>query len=93
MVRLSTLVSDLDAELVRLGYKGSTMLWYRGCWCRMERFFATGRTRLEADGGRIRACKGMPLPLRCGIAGACGGLYRIDRDGVAGWWERLRSVG
>lgn len=41
MVRLSALVSDLDAELVRLGYKDSTMLWYRGCWRRLGRFFAT----------------------------------------------------
>jgi integrase len=40
MVTLSVLVSDLDAELVRQGYKGSTMLWYRGCWRRLERFFA-----------------------------------------------------
>ncbi len=37
---LSALVSGLDAELVRLGYKDSTMLWYRGCWRRLARFFA-----------------------------------------------------
>ena len=40
MVALRALVSGLDAELVRLGYKDSTMVWYRGCWRRMERFFA-----------------------------------------------------
>jgi len=40
MVALSALVCDLDAELVRLGYKASTMIWYRGCWRRLERFFA-----------------------------------------------------
>ena len=40
MVTLSALVPDLDAELVRQGYKGSTMVWYRGCWRRLERFFA-----------------------------------------------------
>ena len=40
MVTLSSLVSGLDAELVRLGYKGSTMVWYRGCWRRLEKFFA-----------------------------------------------------
>jgi hypothetical protein len=40
MVTLSALVSDLDAELVRQGYKGSTMVWYRGCWRRLERFLA-----------------------------------------------------
>ncbi len=40
MVALSSLVSGLDAELVRLGYKGSTMVRYRGCWRRLEKFFA-----------------------------------------------------
>jgi len=40
MVGLSELVSGLDGELVRLGYKASTMVWYRGCWRRMEGFFA-----------------------------------------------------
>lgn len=40
MVMVSALVSGLDAELVRLGYKDSTMLWYRGCWRRVARFFA-----------------------------------------------------
>jgi hypothetical protein len=29
MAALSVLVSGLDAELVRLGYKDSTMIWYR----------------------------------------------------------------
>jgi site-specific recombinase XerD len=42
MVAVSELVSGLDAELVRLGYKASTMVWYRGCWRRVERFFASG---------------------------------------------------
>ncbi|HEV8176753.1 MAG TPA: site-specific integrase [Gemmatimonadales bacterium] len=40
MVAVSELVSGLDAELVGLGYKASTMVWYRGCWRRLERFFA-----------------------------------------------------
>lgn len=40
MVALSLLVSGLDGELVRLGYKDSTMLWYRGCWRRLEKWFA-----------------------------------------------------
>jgi integrase len=38
-VTVTVLVSGLDAEL-RLGYKDSTLFWYRGCWRRMERFFA-----------------------------------------------------
>jgi integrase len=39
MASLSALVSGLDAELLRLGYKDSTLVWYRGCWRRMQRFF------------------------------------------------------
>jgi integrase len=40
MATLSALVLGLEAELTRLGYKDSTLVWYRGCWRRMERFFA-----------------------------------------------------
>src|ERR1700689_3631771 len=40
MVAVSALVAGLDAELVRLGYKDSTMVWYRGCWRRMQKYFA-----------------------------------------------------
>ena len=40
MATLSALVSSLDAELGRLGYKDSTMVWYRGCWRRMQKYFA-----------------------------------------------------
>jgi integrase len=39
-VSVSVLVSGLDAELRRLGYKDSTLGWYRRCWRRLERFFA-----------------------------------------------------
>ncbi len=50
MVTLSALVCDLDAELVRLGYKDSTMLWYRGCWRRLGRFFtAHGEEEFSRD--------------------------------------------
>src|SRR2546421_2447203 len=41
MAAVSELVSALDAELVRLGYKPSTLVWYRGCWRRLERYFAS----------------------------------------------------
>jgi len=41
MAAVSELVSGLDAELVRRGYKPSTMVWYRGCWRRLEGFFAS----------------------------------------------------
>jgi integrase len=40
MATLSALVSGLDAELRRLGYKDATMVWYRNCWRRMQWFFA-----------------------------------------------------
>src|SRR6516162_1406516 len=40
MVALCALVSGLDAELVRLGYKDSTMVWYRRCWRRLQAYFA-----------------------------------------------------
>jgi integrase len=39
-VTVSVLMSSLDAELRRLGYKDSTLVWYRRCWRRLERFFA-----------------------------------------------------
>jgi len=38
-VSVSELVSGLDAELRRLGYKEPTLVWYRRCWRRLERFF------------------------------------------------------
>ncbi|WP_376743762.1 site-specific integrase [Ensifer canadensis] len=40
MVALSALISSLERELARLGYQDSTMVWYRGCWRRLERYFA-----------------------------------------------------
>jgi hypothetical protein len=39
-VTVTVLVSGLEAELRRLGYKDSTLVWYRRCWHRLERFFA-----------------------------------------------------
>ena len=40
MATLYALVSGLEAELQRLGYKDSTLVWYRGCWRRMQKYFA-----------------------------------------------------
>ena len=40
MVALPVLVSGLEAEMIRLGYKDSTMIWYRGAWRRLLRYFA-----------------------------------------------------
>jgi hypothetical protein len=31
MTTLSVLVSGLETELRRLGYKDSTLVWYQGC--------------------------------------------------------------
>ena len=54
MVAVSALVSGLDAELVRLGYKDSTIAWYRGCWRRLQRYFAArGEGR---EGARRHHC-------------------------------------
>jgi integrase len=40
VVALPVLVSGLEAEMVRLGYKDSTLVWYHGAWRRLERYFA-----------------------------------------------------
>lgn len=40
MVALSALILDLERELARLGYQVSTIVWYRRCWRRLERYFA-----------------------------------------------------
>ncbi|WP_219915030.1 site-specific integrase [Pseudomonas protegens] len=40
MGTLPALISDLDRELLRLGYKESTMIWYRQCWRRLEGYFS-----------------------------------------------------
>ena len=39
MVALPVLVSGLEAEMIRLGYKDSTMVWYHGAWRRLQRYF------------------------------------------------------
>jgi integrase len=50
MVTVAALVSGLDAELRRLGYKDSTMVWYRPCWRRLEKFFtARGIVEFSLD--------------------------------------------
>jgi len=49
MAAVSELVSALDAELVRLGYKPSTLKWYRGCWRRLERWLDDLLRRVTAS--------------------------------------------
>jgi integrase len=49
-VTVAALVSGLDAELRRLGYKDSTMVWYRRCWRHLEKFFtARGIVEFSLD--------------------------------------------
>ena len=68
MVAVSELVSGLDAELVRLGYKASTMVWYRGCWRRLERFFGS------------RGVQEFSLDLAMTwVDGACGGFFEKEQ--------------
>ncbi|MFZ1285972.1 MAG: site-specific integrase, partial [Candidatus Phosphoribacter sp.] len=71
MVAVSELVSGLDAELVRLGYKPSTMVWYRGCWRRLEAFFAS------------RGVREFSLDVAMTwVDGACGGFFDKEQAGT-----------
>jgi integrase len=71
MVAVSELVSGLDAELVRLGYKPSTMVWYRGCWRRLERFFAS------------RGVQEFSLDVAMAwVDQACGGFFAKEQTGT-----------
>ena len=71
MVAVSGLVSGLDAELVRLGYKASTMVWYRGCWRRLERFFTS------------RGVQEFSLDLAMSwVDQACGGFFDKEQAGT-----------
>jgi site-specific recombinase XerD len=71
MVAVSELVSGLDAELMRLGYKPSTMIWYRGCWRRLERFFAA------------RGAQEFSLDLAMAwVDQACGGFFAKEQAGA-----------
>ncbi len=71
MVAVSELVSGLDAELRRLGYAPSTMVWYYGCWRRMERFFASrGVAEFSLD---------VAMPW---VDQACGGFFVKEQAGT-----------
>ncbi|MGH3494598.1 MAG: site-specific integrase [Sciscionella sp.] len=71
MVAVSELVSSLDTELTRLGYKPSTMVWYRGCWRRMERFFAArGVVEFSLD------------VAMAWVDQACGGFFAKEQAGT-----------
>ncbi|MHB8290757.1 MAG: site-specific integrase [Acidimicrobiales bacterium] len=71
MVAVSKLVSGLDAELVRLGYKASTMVWYRGCWRRLEKFFeSSGVEEFSLDVAMTW------------VDEACGGFFAKEQAGT-----------
>ena len=71
MVAVSELVFGLDAELVRLGYKASTMVWYRGCWRRLGRFFVS------------RGVQEFSLDLAMAwVDQSCGGFFDKERAGT-----------
>src|SRR5690349_5889332 len=71
MVVVSELVSGLDAELMRLGYRPSTMVWYRGCWRRLERFFA------------FRGVQEFSLDVAMAwVDQACGGFFAKEQAGT-----------
>src|SRR5438046_4650218 len=71
MATVSALVSGLDAELQRLGYKDSTMVWYRGCWRRLGRFFAArGVEEFSMD------------VAMAWVDQACGGFFDKERAGT-----------
>src|SRR6266516_166831 len=71
MAAVSELVSGLDAEVVGVGYKPSTMVWYRGCWRRLEAFFAS------------RGVQEFSLDLAMTwVDQACGGFFDKEQAGT-----------
>src|ERR1700758_5715349 len=71
MTTVSALVSGLDAELRRLGYKDATMVWYRGCWRRMQNFFAA------------RGVEEFSLDVAMAwVEEACGGFFAKEQAGT-----------
>ncbi len=71
MAAVSELVSALDAELVRLGYKPSSMKWYRGYWRRLERYFA------------LRGVREFSLDVAVAwVDEVCGGFFEKEQAGT-----------
>jgi integrase len=71
MTAVCDLVSELDAELVRMGYKPSTLVWYRGCWRRPERYFAS------------RGAQEFSLDVAMAwVDEACGGFFEREQAGA-----------
>jgi hypothetical protein len=71
MAAVCELVSALDADLVRLGYKPSMMKWYRGYWRRLERYFAArGAWEFSLD------------VAMAWVDEACGGFFEKEQAGT-----------
>ena len=71
MVALPVLVSGLEAEMIRLGYKDSTMVWYHGAWRRLQRYFsARGVDEFSLD-----------LAVEW-VDEACGGFFAKEQAGT-----------
>jgi integrase len=71
MVALPVLVSGLEAEMLRLGYKDSTMTWYHGAWRRMQRYFtARGVEEFSLD-----------VAMEW-VDNACGGFFAKEQAGT-----------
>src|SRR5664279_1686169 len=71
MAAVFELVSALDAELVRLGYTSSTLVWYRGCWRHLERYFAS------------RGVQEFSLDVAMAwVDEACGGFFEKEQAGT-----------
>lgn len=71
MAALSVLVSGLEAEMVRLGYKDSTMVWYHGAWRRLQRYFdARGVEEFSLD------------VAMAWVDEACGGFFAKEQAGT-----------
>jgi integrase len=71
MVALPVLVSGLEAEMIRLGYKDSTMTWYHGAWRRLQRYFtARGVEEFSLD-----------VAMEW-VDEACGGFFAKEQAGM-----------
>jgi integrase len=71
MVALPVLVSGLEAEMVRLGYKDSTLVWYHGAWRRLQRYFdARGVEEFSLD------------VAMAWVDEACGGFFAKEQAGT-----------
>ena len=71
MAAVSELVSASGCRVGRLGYKPSTMVWYRGCWRRLERYFAS------------RGVQEFSLDVAMAwVDEACGGFFEKEQAGT-----------